>query len=185
MSKIEVKSIYKVFGPHPAKWLQAAQGGMSKEELLAKSGHTLGLRDISLSIDEGSIYVIMGLSGSGKSTLIRHFNRLIEPSAGQILVDGVDVVSLNKRDLETFRQKKMSMVFQRFGCSRTARCWRTPPMAWRCRAWAAPSASAGRATGWNRLACRVSNSSIRTSCPAACSSAWAWRARWPPTPRSC
>ena len=84
MSKIEVKSIYKVFGPHPAKWLQAAQGGMSKEELLAKSGHTLGLRDISLSIDEGSIYVIMGLSGSGKSTLIRHFNRLIEPSAGQI-----------------------------------------------------------------------------------------------------
>ena len=115
MIKIEVKSIYKVFGPHPAKWLQAAQGGMSKEELLAKSGHTLGLRDISLSIDEGSIYVIMGLSGSGKSTLIRHFNRLIEPSAGQILVDGVDVVSLNKRDLETFRQKKMSMVFQRFG----------------------------------------------------------------------
>ncbi len=88
---------------------------MSKEQLLAESGHTLGLRDISLSIEEGSIYVIMGLSGSGKSTLIRHFNRLIEPSAGHILVDGVDVVSLNKRDLEVFRQKKMSMVFQRFG----------------------------------------------------------------------
>ncbi|WP_256985761.1 quaternary amine ABC transporter ATP-binding protein [Bordetella genomosp. 1] len=115
MSKIEVKNIYKIFGPHPAKWLDAAQGGISKEDLLSKSGHTLGLRDISLSIDEGSIYVIMGLSGSGKSTLIRHFNRLIEPSAGSILVDGVDVVSLNKRDLETFRQKKMSMVFQRFG----------------------------------------------------------------------
>jgi len=115
MSKIEVKNIYKVFGPHPKKWLEAAQGGMSKEQLLAESGHTLGLRDISLSIEEGSIYVIMGLSGSGKSTLIRHFNRLIEPSAGHILVDGVDVVSLNKRDLEIFRQKKMSMVFQRFG----------------------------------------------------------------------
>lgn len=115
MSKIEVKNIYKIFGAHPKKWLQAAQGGMSKEELLAKSGHTLGLRDISLSIEEGSIFVIMGLSGSGKSTLIRHFNRLIEPSAGHILVDGVDVVSLNKRDLEIFRQKKMSMVFQRFG----------------------------------------------------------------------
>jgi len=115
MSKIEVKNIYKVFGPHPKKWLEAAQGGMSKEQLLAESGHTLGLRDISLSIEEGSIYVIMGLSGSGKSTLIRHFNRLIEPSAGHILVDGVDVVSLNKRDLEVFRQKKMSMVFQRFG----------------------------------------------------------------------
>ena len=115
MSKIEVRNIYKVFGAHPGRWLAAAQEGMSKEELLAKSGHTLGLRDISLSIEEGSIYVIMGLSGSGKSTLIRHFNRLIEPSAGQILVDGVDVVSLGKRELETFRQKKMSMVFQRFG----------------------------------------------------------------------
>ena len=115
MSKIEVKNIYKLFGAHPAKWLDAAREGISKEALLAKSGHTLGLRDISLSIEEGSIYVIMGLSGSGKSTLIRHFNRLIEPSAGQILVDGVDVVSLGKRELETFRQRKMSMVFQRFG----------------------------------------------------------------------
>ncbi|WP_459614780.1 quaternary amine ABC transporter ATP-binding protein [Bordetella sp. 2513F-2] len=115
MSKIEVQNIYKIFGPHPGKWLQAAQEGISKEDLLARSGHTLGLRDISLSIEEGSIYVIMGLSGSGKSTLIRHFNRLIEPSAGHILVDGVDVTSLNKRELEIFRQKKMSMVFQRFG----------------------------------------------------------------------
>jgi glycine betaine/proline transport system ATP-binding protein len=88
MSKIEVRNIYKIFGPHPERWLDEARSGVSKDELLAKSGHTLGLRDISLSIEEGSIFVIMGLSGSGKSTLIRHFNRLIEPSAGQILVDG-------------------------------------------------------------------------------------------------
>jgi len=115
MSKIEVKNIFKIFGNQPGKWLEQAQGGISKEELLAKSGHTLGLRDISLSIEEGSIYVIMGLSGSGKSTLIRHFNRLIDPTAGQILVDGLDVMALNTRDLEAFRRKKMSMVFQRFG----------------------------------------------------------------------
>ncbi len=115
MSKIEVRNIYKIFGPQPKKWMDAVKGGMSKEELLSRSGHTLGLRDISLSIEEGSIFVVMGLSGSGKSTLIRHFNRLIEPSGGQILVDGVDVVSLSPRDLETFRQRKMSMVFQRFG----------------------------------------------------------------------
>src|SRR5690606_27749496 len=89
--------------------------GTGSEELPSKYERTLGLRDISLSIEEGSIYVIMGLSGSGKSTLIRHFNRLIEPSAGHILVDGVDVVSLGRRELEAFRQKKMSMVFQRFG----------------------------------------------------------------------
>src|SRR5690606_6685430 len=88
---------------------------VSREELLARSGHTLGLRDISLSIEEGSIYVIMGLSGSGKSTLIRHFNRLIEPTSGSILVDGIDVMGLKGRDLQRFRQQKMAMVFQRFG----------------------------------------------------------------------
>ena len=115
MSKIEVSHIYKIFGPHPERWLKAAQEGMSKEDLLARSGHTLGLRDISLSIDEGSIYVIMGLSGSGKSTLIRHFNRLIEPTSGEIRVDGQNVVELGRRELAHLRQQKMSMVFQRFG----------------------------------------------------------------------
>ncbi|WP_432785886.1 Glycine betaine transport ATP-binding protein OpuAA [Oligella sp. MSHR50489EDL] len=115
MSKIEVKNIYKIFGKDPKKWLEPVKNGMSKQELLEKSGHTLGLKNISLSIDEGSIYVIMGLSGSGKSTLIRHFNRLIDPTDGRILVDGVDVMSLNKRELQEFRRKTMSMVFQRFG----------------------------------------------------------------------
>jgi glycine betaine/proline transport system ATP-binding protein len=115
MSKIEVKGIHKIFGAHPKKWLRAVQDGISKEELLARGRHTLGLRNISLSIEAGSIYVVMGLSGSGKSTLIRHFNRLIEPSAGHILVDGVDVMTLNPRELQQFRRKKMSMVFQRFG----------------------------------------------------------------------
>lgn len=115
MNKIEVQNIYKIFGPHPEKWLDAAKNGISKEELLERSGHTLGLRDISLSIQDGDIHVIMGLSGSGKSTLIRHFNRLIEPSSGQILIDGTNVVDLKPRELEKFRQQKMSMVFQRFG----------------------------------------------------------------------
>src|SRR5690606_1887409 len=104
MSKIEVKNVYKIFGSRPDRWLEAARQGMGKDELLAASGHVLGLSDISLSIEEGSIYVIMGLSGSGKSTLIRHFNRLIEPSAGSILVDGVDVMSFGRSELEQFRQ---------------------------------------------------------------------------------
>ncbi len=115
MAKIEVRNIFKIFGPRPQRFLEQARTGISKEALLAESGHTLGLRDISLSIEEGSIYVIMGLSGSGKSTLIRHFNRLIEPTAGQILVDDIDVMTLGKTELEKFRQEKMSMVFQRFG----------------------------------------------------------------------
>ncbi|WP_068824658.1 quaternary amine ABC transporter ATP-binding protein [Pseudomonas sp. BMS12] len=115
MSKIEVRGIYKLFGKQPQAWLDKARAGMSKEQMLAEGKHVLGLRDISLSIEAGSIYVIMGLSGSGKSTLIRHFNRLIEPTAGEILVDGQDVMKLGPRELERFRQRTMSMVFQRFG----------------------------------------------------------------------
>ncbi len=88
---------------------------MNKEALLAETGHTLGLHDVSLTVEEGEIFVIMGLSGSGKSTLIRHFNRLIDPTDGQILVDGQDVMALSNRELEQFRRQKMSMVFQRFG----------------------------------------------------------------------
>jgi glycine betaine/proline transport system ATP-binding protein len=114
MSKIELAHIFKLFGPHPDKWLEAARSGLGKEELFARSGHTLGLRDINLSIEAGGIQVIMGLSGSGKSTLIRHLNRLIEPSAGQVLIDGVDVTRLDGKALARLRQEKMSMVFQRF-----------------------------------------------------------------------
>jgi glycine betaine/proline transport system ATP-binding protein len=114
MSKIELKQIFKLFGPHPEKWLEAARSGLSKDELFARSGHTLGLRDINLAIEAGGIQVIMGLSGSGKSTLIRHLNRLIEPSAGKVLIDGEDVTRLDGKALAHLRQKKMSMVFQRF-----------------------------------------------------------------------
>ncbi|MCP4995406.1 MAG: glycine betaine/L-proline ABC transporter ATP-binding protein [Gammaproteobacteria bacterium] len=87
----------------------------SKEEILAETGHTLGLKDINLKINQGEIFVIMGLSGCGKSTLIRHFNRLIEPTEGKIFVEGVDVMKLPAKEVEQFRRHKMSMVFQRFG----------------------------------------------------------------------
>ncbi|TAM37618.1 MAG: glycine betaine/L-proline ABC transporter ATP-binding protein [Burkholderiaceae bacterium] len=115
MTKIEVRNIFKIFGPKPQRWMDTARTDIDKDEFFVKTGHTLGLRNISLSIEEGSLYVIMGLSGSGKSTLLRHFNRLIEPTSGHILVDDSDVVGLSKGALETFRQQKMSMVFQRFG----------------------------------------------------------------------
>lgn len=112
---IEIKQLYKVFGPKPEAVMKQVHQGIGKDELLENTGHTLGLKDISLSINRGEIFVIMGLSGSGKSTLIRHFNRLIDPTEGQILVDGIDVMKLNRKALEQFRRHKMSMVFQRFG----------------------------------------------------------------------
>jgi glycine betaine/proline transport system ATP-binding protein len=115
MAKIEVKNIYKIFGPEPSKVLPMCQDKVSKEEILENTGHTVGLADVSLSIEEGETFVCMGLSGSGKSTLIRHINRLIDPTSGEISVEGTNVMELDKKDLIEFRRHKMSMVFQRFG----------------------------------------------------------------------
>ncbi|WP_205049206.1 quaternary amine ABC transporter ATP-binding protein [Photobacterium sanguinicancri] len=112
---ISVKNLYKVFGPNDKKVLEQVKAGKSKDDILADTGHTVGLNDINLDVYPGEIFVVMGLSGSGKSTLIRHFNRLIEPTAGEIVVQGDDVMTLNSKDLQTFRRHKMSMVFQRFG----------------------------------------------------------------------
>jgi glycine betaine/proline transport system ATP-binding protein len=112
--KIRVEHVSKIFGPDPKAALAQVNAGLGKAELLAQSKAVLGLHDINLDIRAGETFVIMGLSGSGKSTLIRHFNRLIEPTAGRILVDDVDVLSLSEADLRTFRRKKISMVFQRF-----------------------------------------------------------------------
>lgn len=88
--------------------------GAPKDEVLARTGHTIGLRNINLEISAGEIFVVMGLSGSGKSTVIRHFNRLIEPTEGTIHVEDVDVLNLSPTELEEFRRHRMSMVFQRF-----------------------------------------------------------------------
>ncbi|MBW8183717.1 quaternary amine ABC transporter ATP-binding protein [Shewanella nanhaiensis] len=112
---IEIKDLYKVFGKKPASVMPMVREGLSKDDILAQTGHTVGLKAINLDVYKGEIFVIMGLSGSGKSTLIRHFNRLIDPTEGQILVEGTDVMKLNTKELETFRRKKMAMVFQRFG----------------------------------------------------------------------
>ena len=115
MSKIEINNVYKIFGPKPQQVLEMVKGGSSKEEVLEKTGHTVGLDNVSLKIEEGETFVCMGLSGSGKSTLIRHLNRLIDPTDGEILVEGTNVMNLNKEKLIEFRRHKMSMVFQRFG----------------------------------------------------------------------
>jgi len=115
MSKIEIKNIYKIFGNHPDQILPMVKEGANKEQVLEETGHTVGLDNVSISIKEGEIFVCMGLSGSGKSTLIRHINRLIDPTAGQVTVDGVDVLSLDDKEILDFRKKTMSMVFQRFG----------------------------------------------------------------------
>ena len=112
--KVRLRGLYKIFGPRHKEMMQYVEAGMGKPELLAEHKHVLGLQDINVDMQAGEITVVMGLSGSGKSTLIRHLNRLIDPTAGEILVDGVDVMALSDADLRIKRQKMMSMVFQKF-----------------------------------------------------------------------
>ena len=113
--KVSIKNLYKIFGANPAAQLEKVKSGTSKTELLEKHGHVLGLKDVNIDIAAKGIQVIMGLSGSGKSTLIRHINRLIEPTAGEIVIDGQDVLAMSDEELQTFRRFKASMVFQKFG----------------------------------------------------------------------
>ena len=112
--KVSLRGLYKIFGAKDKDVLAHVKAGMGKEELLVQHRHVLGLQDINVDMQAGEITVVMGLSGSGKSTLIRHLNRLIEPTAGEILVDGEDVMKLSESELRGLRQSKMSMVFQKF-----------------------------------------------------------------------
>jgi len=115
MAKIEINNVYKIFGNTPSEVLPMVKEGATKEEVLEKTGHTVGLDNVTISIEEGETFVCMGLSGSGKSTLIRHLNRLIDPTDGDIIVDGTNVMELDEQQLIDFRKNELSMVFQRFG----------------------------------------------------------------------
>lgn len=111
---VSIKSLYKIFGSHPLRALDLVKDGIGKEELMKTHGHVLGLQDINIDMKAGDITVIMGLSGSGKSTLIRHVNRLIDPTAGDVIVAGKNVTQLDERALREFRKHDQSMVFQKF-----------------------------------------------------------------------
>ncbi|MFT7017750.1 MAG: glycine betaine/proline transport system ATP-binding protein [Cellvibrionaceae bacterium] len=112
--KISIRSLYKIFGDNPEPALQMVKEGMGKIELLEEHNHVLGLNNINVDVPTGKTTVIMGLSGSGKSTLIRHLNRLIEPTAGEVWVDGDNILEYTEKQLRHLRQHKMSMVFQKF-----------------------------------------------------------------------
>ena len=111
--KISVRNVTKVFGKSK-KALQLLQEGESKQSILKKTGATIGVNQASFDVEAGEIFVIMGLSGSGKSTLVRMLNRLIEPTAGEVFIDGVDIVKMKQEQLRDVRRKKISMVFQKF-----------------------------------------------------------------------
>ncbi|MGP4039696.1 quaternary amine ABC transporter ATP-binding protein [Gracilibacillus sp. D59] len=115
MNKIEVNNLTKIFGSHPQQGLKRLKNGEQKSEILEKTGMTVGVNQASFTVKPGEIFVIMGLSGSGKSTLIRLINRLIEPTDGEVLIDGEDITQMDKNTLIDTRRKKLGMVFQKFG----------------------------------------------------------------------
>jgi glycine betaine/proline transport system ATP-binding protein len=112
---IEARNLFKVFGSNPEKAFPLIEQGLSKEEILEKTGCVVAINDANFQIRRGEMFVVMGLSGSGKSTVIRCLNRLIDPTRGQILVDDKDICELDGEHLRDIRRKKMSMVFQHFG----------------------------------------------------------------------
>ena len=112
---VEVKNVFKIFGRNPKKSLQEIkQKKSSKEKVLKDTGHTIGLKNINMSVEQGEIFVVMGLSGSGKSTLIRCINRLIEPTDGEIYINGENILTMDNKKLTLLRRNKLSMVFQSF-----------------------------------------------------------------------
>ena len=112
--EIVIDHVFKVFGDHPETALDLVKQGFSKQDILVKTGNSIGVFDANFTINEGEIFVIMGLSGSGKSTLVRLLNRLIEPTAGRILVNGDNINDYGDKALRALRRKDISMVFQSF-----------------------------------------------------------------------
>lgn len=115
MNKLEVKHLTKIFGKRQKQALEMVQQAKSKTEILEKTGATVGVYDVNFEVQTGEIFVIMGLSGSGKSTLTRLLNRLIDPTSGDIYIDGQDVAKMNEEELRDVRRHKLNMVFQNFG----------------------------------------------------------------------
>ena len=113
--KIVCSNIWKLFGPDEKRILKDLDPSLSRSEVQEKTGHVVAVKDVSFSIQKGETFVVMGLSGSGKSTLVRCISRLIEPTAGQVMMDDIDVTKMNSKELIDLRRNKMSMVFQHFG----------------------------------------------------------------------
>ena len=112
---VHVDGLWKIFGPRADKIMASGDASLSRKELQEKTGHVVGIRDVSFDVAPGEVFVVMGLSGSGKSTLVRLLTRLIEPTAGTVQLYGEDVTAMNDKALLDTRRRKVSMVFQHFG----------------------------------------------------------------------
>ncbi len=114
-AKIVCRNVWKIFGPHPERLRANLDASANRDEVQERTGHVIAVRDVTFQVNEGETFVVMGLSGSGKSTLVRCISRLIEPTSGEVRIDGRDVVAMTEAELTEMRRHRMSMVFQHFG----------------------------------------------------------------------
>jgi glycine betaine/proline transport system ATP-binding protein len=112
---ISVRGLWKVFGPRADKIVGTPFADLSREDLLAETGCTAAVRDVTFDVAEGEVFVVMGLSGSGKSTLVRCLTRLVDATAGEVVIEGEDILQANEKQLRHLRRTEFSMVFQHFG----------------------------------------------------------------------
>lgn len=183
---IECRSVWKIFGDESLAFLDVVKRGeLDREQIIEKFGAVVAVADASFDVREGETFCVMGLSGSGKSTLIRHFNRLIEPTAGEVIVRGEDVCKLNRTDLRQLRASHISMVFQQSRCCPTRPSSRMSSCLWK---YARSRRSSGRKSAkprWKPLGLKAGGNDIQPSSPAACSNVLALPVRWRPTPKFC
>ena len=113
--EISCRNVWKIFGPHPERVKESLTSDKSRAEVLAETGHVVAVKDVTFGVRKGETFVVMGLSGSGKSTLVRCISRLIEPTEGQVIIEGEDVMAMDEKRLRELRRRKLAMVFQHFG----------------------------------------------------------------------
>ena len=179
VDKIVVENLYKIFGDQPKKAMELLKEGHNKESIHDKTGMTVGVDNASFSIEAGEIFVIMGLSGSGKSTMVRMLNRLIEPTAGKVMVDGKDVIQMSQDELVKFRLHNMSMVFQSFALMPHLTVLENVAFGLDLAKMDKEKRETTRhgSSGSGR-ACRLGKFISQANSAAVCSSGWAWPAAW-------
>ena len=182
---IDCRSVWKVFGKKSDAAIRAIdERGLGKTEVLKEFGCVVGVANVSLTLNKGEIFCIMGLSGSGKSTLIRLFNRLIEPSLGKIFVRGNDIAAMNSEQLRQTRARHVGMVFQNVALLPHRTVLENAAFGLEVQKVDKAKRLETAKDAWRRSASPIGVIASPTSCRAACSSAWASPGHSPPTPKS-
>lgn len=168
MPVIEVDNLSKIFGKRSKEALSLLDEGLSKDEILKKTGCTVGVNRAKFQVEAGEVFVIMGLSGSGKSTLVRLLNRLINPTAGDVYVHDDNLSTMNKEELRRVRREKMSMVFQKFDYSRSVPYLKTQYSEWKFKGWIKRNVKRKQQKHLSSLDLEASYINTQASCPVVC-----------------